>query len=129
MRRRKILLVLLVLGIWLLAWGGGQEAGAAPTKVNRVVYITLSKACGCLLDKCRYGDGVVAKVFVGDRQGLLKRIDFSTDKETAREYIGKYRLTIPPSLLFLDAQGNLLWRADGEMDYDTVLAKLKEFGA
>ncbi|MFZ2088475.1 MAG: hypothetical protein WAU47_07850 [Desulfobaccales bacterium] len=117
-----------LLAMWLLAWGG-QELAAAPPRLNQVVYITLSKACGCLLDKCKAGDGVVDKVFVGERQGLLKRIDYSTDKATAKEYIGKYRLTIPPSLLFLDAQGNLIWRADGDVDYDLVLEKLKEFGA
>jgi hypothetical protein len=65
----------------------------------------------------------------GERQGLLKRLDYSTNKDAAREYIKKYHLSIPPSLLFLDAQGNLIWRADGELDYDLVLAKLKEFGA
>lgn len=128
MRGSKTLIVWLALGIWLLAWGG-QELAAAPAKLDRVVYITLSKACGCMKEKCQAGDLVVNRVFVGERQGLLKRIDYSTDKKTAREYIRKYRLTVPPSLLFLDAQGNLIWRADGEMDYDLVLAKLKEFGA
>ncbi len=128
MGRRKILIVWLVLGIWLLAWGG-QELEAAPAKLNQVVYITLSKACGCLLDKCKAGDGVVDKVFVGARQSLLKRIDYSLDKASAREYIRKYRLTVPPALLFLDSQGNLIWRSDGELDYDQVSAKLKEFGA
>lgn len=125
---RKTLIVWLVLVIWLLSWGG-QETVAASAKLDRVIYITLSKACGCMKEKCQAGDWVVDQVFVGARQSLLKRIDYSTDKATAREYIGKYRLTVPPSLLFLDAQGNLIWRADGELDYDLVLAKLKEFGA
>jgi hypothetical protein len=128
-RGRKLLIVWLVLGIWLLAWGGEQKVVAAPAKLDRVVYITLSKACGCMKEKCQAGDSVVDMVFVGERKGLLKRVDYSTDKATAREYIGKYRLSVPPSLLFLDAQGNLIWRADGDMDYDVVLAKLKELGA
>jgi hypothetical protein len=101
---------------------------AAQARLTRVVYITLSKACGCMKDKCQAGDLAVDQAFTGERQGLLKRIDYSTDKETAREYIKKYRLTVPPSLLFLDAQGNLLWRADGDVDYDAVMAKLKELG-
>jgi len=114
------------LALWVLA-GAAGPAAAAP-KLSQVVYITLSKACGCLMEKCQAGDQVVEKVFTGERQGLLKRIDYSTNKEAAREYIKKYRLTIPPSLLFLDDQGNLLWRADGDVDYDAVLAKLKELG-
>jgi hypothetical protein len=128
-RGRKFLVVWLVLGIWLLTWGGEQKVAAETAKLDRVVYITLSKACGCLVEKCKAGDLVVERVFVGERQGLLKRIDYSTDKATAREYIRKYHLTYPPSLLFLDARGNLIWRADGDVDYDAVLAKLKEFGA
>lgn len=118
----------LLLGIWLLAWGG-PELAAAPTSLNQVVYITVSKACGCILDRCQVGDWIMDKVFVGERQALLKRLDYSTNKDAAREYIKKYKLSLPPSLLFLDAQGNLIWRADGEFDYDLVVAKLKEFGA
>jgi hypothetical protein len=126
---RKTFILWLLLGVWLLASGGRPEAAAAPAKLNQVIYITLSKACGCMLDKCKAGDWVVDQVFVGERQGLLKRIDYSTDKDAAREYIKKYRLTLPPSLIFVDAQGTILWRAEGDLDYDMVLAKLKEFGA
>jgi len=118
-----------LLMICLLLQFALRGAIASQPKVHRVVYITLSKACGCMLDRCKAGDWVVEKLFTGNRQGLLKRIDYSTDKDTAREYIKKYRLTMPPSLLFLDSQGNLLWRVDGDVDYDTVLAKLQEFGA
>ncbi len=102
---------------------------ATESKLAQAVYITLSKACGCTLDRCKAGDWVVEKVFVGDKQGLLKRIDFSTERDLAREYVAKYRLAMPPSLLFLDKDGNLLWRADGELDLDQVAAKVKEFGA
>lgn len=120
------ILVPLIVGLWLHVARSG--ATASPPKLNKVIYITLSKACGCMKEKCQAGDWVVEKAFTGDRQGLLKRIDYSTDKDAAREYIRKYRLTMPPSLLFLDAQGTLLWRADGDLDYDKILAKLKEFG-
>jgi hypothetical protein len=127
-RGRKALHIWLLLGLWLLAWGGPEPA-AAPPRLKQVVYITLSKACGCILDRCQVGDWIVDKVFVGERQALLKRLDYSTNKDAAREYIKKYKLSLPPSLLFLDPQGNLIWRADGELDYDQVVAKLKEFGA
>lgn len=128
MGSRKPLMIWVLVGLWLLAWGG-QELEAAPAKLNQVVYITLSKACGCVLERCQAGDRVVEMAFTGDRLGLLKRLDYSTNKDAARQYIKKYKLSIPPSLLFLDPQGNLLWRADGELDYDQVVAKLKEFGA
>lgn len=128
-KKRIGALILVPLMIFLLLHFSRGGAIASQPKLKQVVYITLSKACGCMLDRCKAGDWVVEKVFTGDRQGLLKRIDYSTDKDTAREYIKKYRLTMPPSLLFLDSQGNLLWRVDGDVDYDTVLAKLQEFGA
>lgn len=129
MGRKNFLIVLLVLGTWFLASMTGPEGLAAEPKVTQVIYVTVSKACGCTLDRCQAGDLVVETAFAGERQRLLKRLDYSTDKEIARQYIRKYGLTMPPSLLFLDAQGNLLWRADGEVDYDTVLEKLKQFGA
>ena len=129
MGRRKFLIMLLVLGTWFLAPVTGPEGGAAEPKVTQVIYVTVSKACGCTLDRCQAGDLVVETAFAGERQGLLKRLDYSTDKETARQYIKKYRLTMPPSLIFLDAQGNILWRTEGDLDYDTVLEKLKQFGA
>jgi len=121
--------ILVVIMVFLGLHFTQASTAASPPKLSQVVYITLSKACGCMKEKCQAGDGVVDKVFGGEKQALLKRIDYSTDKEGAREYIKKYRLTMPPSLLFLDSQGNLLWRADGDLDYDAVVAKLKEFGA
>jgi hypothetical protein len=99
------------------------------SKLAQVIYITVSKACGCPLDRCQSGDWVVEKVFVGEKKALLKRLDYATDKDAARKYITKYHLSMPPSLLFLDKDGNLLWRADGELDLDLVAEKLNEFGA
>lgn len=99
------------------------------SKLAQAVYITLSKACSCTLERCQAGDWVGEKVFVGQKKSLLKRIDYATDKDAAREYVAKYHLPMPPSLLFLDKDGNLLWRADGELDLDLVAEKLKEFGA
>jgi hypothetical protein len=102
---------------------------ADQSKLAQVIYITVSKACGCTLDRCRAGDWVVERVFVGEKKALLKRLDYATEKDAAREYITKYRLAMPPSLLFLDKDGNFLWRADGELDQDRVAEKLTEFGA
>ena len=98
-------------------------------KLAQAVYITMSQACGCILDRCQASDWVVEKTFVGEKKALLKRLDYAIDRESAKEYIKKYRIPIPPALLFLDQNGNLLWRVDGELDLDLVTKKLKEFGA
>lgn len=122
-----ILPSLLGIGLWLNL--GGCPSAGAPPQLAKVVHITMSKACGCMLDRCKAGDRVVDKVFVGDKKSLVQRLDYSTDKDIAREYIKKYRITMPPALLFLDAQGNLLWSAMGELDHDAVLTKLNQFGS
>jgi len=101
---------------------------ASQPKLSQVVYITLTKACGCTLVICQAGDIVVGNVFSGARQSLLKRIDYSTDKETAKVYIKKYRVTQAPALLFLDAQGNLLWTKAGELNEQEIADKLSQFG-
>ena len=70
----------------------------------------------------------MGNVFNGARQGLLKRLDYSTDKEAARVYIKKYGVTQAPALLFLYAQGNLLWMKAGEFSEPEITVHLGKFG-
>ena len=124
MVRKTVLVTLLVLTAAL----SNTVSPADQPKLSQVVYITLSKACGCTLTICQAGDIMVGNVFNGPRQRLLKRIDYSTDKETARVYIKKYRITQAPALLFLDAKGNLLWTKAGDLDEKEIADKLSQFG-
>ena len=125
MIRKTVVAILMILAFAIL---NNAVSHAQQTKLTQVVYITLTKACGCTLTICQAGDIVVGNVFNGARQGLLKRIDYSTDKETARVYIKKYRVTQAPALLFLDAQGNLLWMKAGELSEKDIADKLSQFG-
>lgn len=101
---------------------------AAPSQVSQVVYITKSKACGCSAKSVQAADALVNRIFTGQRQTLLKRIDYDTDHEAAVPYIGEYRLMQLPALLFLDGQMHLLWMATGEVAKEDVAAKLSQFG-
>jgi len=112
MMRKAVLCFVVLL---LLASNNVTVSQAEPRQLAQVVYITLSKACSCTLERCQAGDIMVGNVFNGGRQGLLKRLDYSTDKEAAKVYIKKYRVTQAPVLLFLDPQGKLLWMALGEL--------------
>ena len=124
MVRKTVFAILLILAVALST----TVSFAQQPKLAQVVYITLSKACSCTLVLCQAGDIVVGNVFNGAKQSLLKRIDYSTDKETARVYIKKYRVTQAPALLFLDGQGNLLWMGLGELSEKDVQEKLRLFG-
>jgi hypothetical protein len=93
-----------------------------------VVYITRSKACGCSAKSVNAADAVIARVFTGSRQALLKRIDYDTDRQAAAPYIGQFRLIQLPALLFLDSQGNLLWSAIGNVETQQVTQKLDQLG-
>ena len=126
-KTRRIILVALAAVMAAGICASTAASGDQP-KLSQVVYITLSKACGCTLTVCQAGDIMVGNVFNGPRQRLLKRIDYSTDKETARVYIKKYRVTQAPALLFLDAKGNLLWTKAGELDEKEIADKLSQFG-
>jgi hypothetical protein len=97
-------------------------------QLAQVVYITLSKACSCTLVLCQAGDIIVGNVFSGERKGLLKRLDYSTDKEAARVYIKQYGITQAPAILFLDTQGKLLWMALGELSEKDIQEKLRLLG-
>ncbi|MBU4232075.1 MAG: hypothetical protein KKD99_00315 [Proteobacteria bacterium] len=116
---------IVVLGIL----GAAVLTHAEPTKVNQVVYITKSKACGCSAKSFHAADALVNQTFTGPRQALLKRIDYDTDRQAAVPYIGEYRLIQLPALLFLDAQNHMLWMAVGEVAKEDVAAKLSQFGS
>ena len=118
-----------VAGIVVLAiLGAAVLTQAEPTKVNQVVYITKSKACGCSAKSFHDADALVNKTFTGSRQALLKRVDYDTDRQAAVPYIGEYRLIQLPALLFLDARNHMLWMAVGEVAKEDVAAKLSQFG-
>jgi hypothetical protein len=108
--------------------GAAALTQAQPAKVNQVIYITKSKACGCSAKNVQAADALVNRVFTGPRQALLKRIDYDTDREAAVPYIGEYRLIQLPALVFLDAQHHMLWMAVGEVAKEDIAAKLSQFG-
>lgn len=125
MAKTKISVIVIVL---MAILGAAVLTNAAPSKVSEVVYITLSKACSCTLERCQAGDIIVGNAFSGERKRFLKRLDYSTEKQAAGVYIKQYHITQAPALLFLDAQGNLLWMALGELAEKDITEKLGQFG-
>ncbi len=119
--------IIVLAAILLLGFTGPTASLGWEPKLTKVVYITLSKACSCTLERCQAGDIIVATVFTGERKRLLKRLDYSTEKE-AKEYVKQYHITQGPALLFLDAQGKVLWTMSGELSEKDITAKLSQFG-
>ncbi len=126
MDRLKTKITLLAV-ILLLGFTGVTTSYGWEPKLAQVVYITLSKACSCTLERCQAGDIIVGNVFAGERKGLLKRFDYSTEKE-AKDYVKQYHITQAPALLFLDAQGKVLWMVSGELAEKDITEKLSQFG-
>jgi hypothetical protein len=119
----------LLFGLLLaLAISNVAASRADQRQLAQVVYITLSKACSCTLVLCQAGDIIVGNVFSGERKGLLKHLDYSTEKEAAKVYIKQYGITQAPALLFLDTQGKLLWMALGELSEKDIQEKLRLLG-
>ena len=108
--------------------GAAALSSAEPARVSQVIYITKSKACGCAVKTVQAADALVNRIFTGERQALLKRIDYDTDRQAAAPYIGEYRLIQLPALIFLDAESHMLWMAAGEVAKEDVAAKLSQFG-
>ncbi len=128
-KNRAALIGLSFLVLVPLSLFGPLSAQGASPRLARVVYLTTSKACDCTLELCKAADGVVAQVFTDARQPLVQRLDYARDKTTARDYIRKYHLYTIPALLFLDAQGNLLWSAVGELRKEEIIEQLNQFGS
>ena len=125
MVRKSVLFFAVLLA---LASNNVTVSQAEQRQLAQVVYITMSKACSCTLERCQAGDIIVGNVFNGAKQNLLKRVDYSTDKEAAKVYIKKYRVTQAPALLFLDTQSKLLWMALGELSEKDIQEKLRLLG-
>ncbi len=125
MGRKSVLVFVLLLA---LAVSNATVSWADQRQLGQVVYITLSKACSCTLELCQAGDIIVGNVFTGERKLLLKRLDYSTDKEAARAYLKEYGITRAPALLFLDTQGKLLWMVMGELSEKDIQEKLRLLG-
>ena len=121
--------IVIIAAIMALGMAGPTASYGWQPKLAQVVYITLSKACSCTLELCQAGDIIVGNVFTGERKRLLKRLDYSTDKEAAKVYVKQYHITQAPALLFLDAQGNVLWMALGELTEKDITDKLSQFGS
>jgi hypothetical protein len=79
MWKNKVLVFVLL----ALAVSDVTVSQAEQRQLGQVVYITVSKACGCMLELCQAGEIIVGNVFSGERKRLLKRIDYSTEKEAA----------------------------------------------
>ena len=125
MVRKTLLLFILLL---LLIGSNVTVSQAQQRQLGQAVYITVSKACSCTLERCQAGDIIIGNVFTGPRKELLKRIDYSTHKEEARVYLKQYGITQAPALLFLDTQDKLLWMTLGELSEKEIQDKLRILG-
>jgi hypothetical protein len=128
LRVGMMVFVLAAAMMWQTA--GVAAAAEAQPKLTQVVYLTASVMCTCNLAKMKAGNRVVEESFSGSRKAILQSVDVSTDMMTAETYLRKFHLAFEdlPALLFLDAQGNLLWNAKGKLSSKEVLNKLNEFG-
>ncbi len=126
-RRSKLILVA-ALSILLMAMIEAVPSSGTEPKVSQVVYITRSKACGCMAKSVKAADALVSQTFTGPRQALLKRIDYDSDRQAAAPYIGEYRLIQLPALIFLDGQQHLLWMTMGNVADEDITGKLSQFG-
>jgi len=98
-----VLLPLIFTSIILQIVGMAVAAEGRP-KVARVVYITASRICECSQELCVRGDQLIAQIFVGERQRLLRIIDLSKDLQAAEPYVVKLNLAFQvPAVLFVDA--------------------------
>ena len=121
MRKSKVMVFLLL----ALTISNVTVSHTEQRQLGQVVYITMSKACGCMLELCQAGEIIVGNVFNGERKSLLKRIDYSTEKEAARAYLKQYGIVQAPAMLFLDKRGKLLWMAVGELSENDIQEKLR----
>lgn len=122
------LALLAVLALAIIYGAAPCLAQSAKPKLARVVYITNSKACGCMAKIAKDDDRLIDEIFDSSRQSLIERLDIVKDQEATKGYIRDHHLYVVPALLFLDQGGTLLSCMAGEMKKEEILAKLKQLG-
>lgn len=125
---RSKLIIVVALTTLLMGIGGPTSSSGEDLKLSQVVYITRSKACGCMAKNVKAADELMSQTFTGSRQALLKRIDYDTDRQAAAPFIGEYHLIQLPALIFLDGQHHMLWMAMGNVADEDITGKLIQFG-
>jgi len=82
---------------------------------NKLVFIdTWAEWCGpCKLMEPVFRDPALAN-YMNDNF-INVRVDMGTESEVKKQVASKYHIFFLPTLLILDAQGNLLFRADNEL--------------
>lgn len=92
----------------------------------RVILITTSKGCPCTKNRCQSGETALkAALAMYPEAPEMERLDNATEKEKSKELLSKFNAIMLPVVYFLDPDGNLLDKVEGELNFNEE--KISEF--
>ena len=95
-------------------------------KKGKIIYVTLSQACGCTMDKCREVDTIVDTLLesAGERIAF-KSVDYVTKKRKANAILEKYGASFIPVIILLDSEGRAIYKSEDYVKKEELLKALK----
>lgn len=99
------------------------------SKVERIVYITTSRACACTMKRCEKTDKLI-KQMKKTYPGLpLVTINYAKETEKARKLAKRYKVLMLPIILFLEEDGSPLVKMSGEIKEEEAKKTFAQFFA
>lgn len=117
-------------GAEAIATGIEDTPGPETGRLDRIVFVTTGKGCKCTMARCARGEEELKEALAGyPDAGGFERLDLSVDTNKAVSLMSKYPATILPIIYFLNSDGALLWKVEGDFDRIDVIAALKRYSA
>lgn len=96
-------------------------ASTAQAPQARIVLITASQACACMLRLCKSGEAELKMALAAYPGAPAPEVfDYAKDPERVRELAKQYGVRMLPAVLFLDGNGTLKQLYQGDMKRDDL---------
>ncbi len=107
-----------------------QDKTKEPRKsLPKLVLITTTQACGCVLERCVKGEKIVNKlVHQFSKKLTFEKLDHARERDLVTQLSKEYKLHYLPALLFFDEEGVFNKKMEGFFDKEEIEIKLKEIG-
>ncbi len=105
-----------------------QKKAEGEKSLTRIVFITTSQACDCTMTRCQNAESSLEKAITKyPKAPRPEQIDYAREPERAKKLISKYTAVMLPIIYFIDEDGNLLDRLEGEFSGEDILELLGRY--
>lgn len=97
------------------------------SKLDRIIYITTSRACACTMKRCEKTDKLLKQMKKTYEALPLVTINYAQETEKARKLAKRYKVLMLPIILFLEEDGSPLVKMSGEIKEEEAKKAFAQF--